>query len=77
MSAKGDEPSGIERVRRAIARDGGYEWCDEHRTYRWWGPASCARAHVTEPLAHCSLHTRYFAYCPECDEATDAQAGLR
>lgn len=50
--------NGIERVRRAIAASGGYAWCEDHRTYRYWGPSSCDAQHADE------LPRGYFA----CEE---------
>jgi hypothetical protein len=49
---------GIERVRRAIAKDGGYAWCEEHKTYRYWSPVSCRHLHKELPRGHwiCEEH---------------------
>lgn len=67
--------NGIERVRRAIAQAGGYEWCEEHNIYRWWGPSNCSSRHDDGPCYHrvdedgtcrCGFIYHYYAM-PEFD----------
>lgn len=76
--------TGIERVRQAIARDGGYEWCDEHRTYRYWGNSSCAAKHADElPRGSfvCAEHGRIHTpdeqawYCDAVDDEPPTDPG--
>jgi hypothetical protein len=54
--------TGPEKVRYAIALDGGYAWCTEHRTFRWWGTVPCAAKHPPElPRGSffCAEHDRW------------------
>jgi len=52
--------NGIERIKRAIALDGGYEYCEEHNTYRWWSPDNCSNKHKELPRGYftCEEHGR-------------------
>lgn len=60
--------NGIERVRRSIAEAGGYEWCEEHHTYRYWSESSCDSLHDELPRGH------FICYEHACIHTPDDQA---